>query len=121
MDATLEKEKQIILDAFEKFDDHWKTIVEISDLTNVDLRHVIKITNDKEFLESSRRMRDGLYLITTRKLYEKKEPFIQKFLGALTMRADWLKTIKNGEYSYTYLLLFVRVISGSLIKHRRSA
>lgn len=90
INALLDQEKEVIVKAFDKSSNHyWKTLSEIATATAVKLEDVIKIVmSSDEFVESSRRKKDGQPLFTTRKMYRERAPFFDKLLGAFKNRID---------------------------------
>lgn len=84
MKVPLEKERQILINTFDKFtDDYWKTLAEISRASAVNLEDVITIVfTSPDFVRSPYKLRDGQPVYTTRKVYRKRTPFILQLLTA---------------------------------------
>ena len=63
---------------------YWKTLGEIADDTNVEIREVIKVVfNEPEFVMARYKIRNGEPLFTTKEAYRKHASFVMKFLMML--------------------------------------
>ncbi len=68
----------------------WMTYADIAECTGMSVKEVIKTMYGSGtcFLESSWRVRDGQFLVTVRRLYEERTPFMEKLLAAVTGQRD---------------------------------
>lgn len=68
---------------------YWKTLGEIADDTNVEIREVIKVVfNEPEFLMARYKRRHGEPVFTTRRAFHKYTPSYIKLRGAMRNRMD---------------------------------
>lgn len=84
MKTPLEKERQILVDTFDRFtDDYLKTLVEISKASGVNLEDVIEIVfTSPDFVRVPGKLKHGQPVYTTRKVYRQRTPFLLQLLTA---------------------------------------
>ena len=91
MNTSLVNVKKKIIGDFDHVDEsnYWKTLSEISDDTNIEIRDVIRLVfTEPEFAMSTYRRKDGEPVFTTRKAFGKYAPFNVKFWGAMKNTID---------------------------------
>lgn len=84
MTTSFENVRQQVFNTFNLADknNYWKTMSEIAEDANVELRDVIKLVfNEPEIAMSTYRQKDGEPVFTTRDAFHKHAPFFVKFRG----------------------------------------
>lgn len=87
---TLSEDKLIIINAFEvNHEESWKSINELASLTGIDQNQISNILlSSNDFVQSTRMIKNGEPLFTTKGSFRSGASFISKMLGAFKNRID---------------------------------